>query len=64
MNYSFYFYTYIFLIAATILLLIGIEIALALSFFINKDVYEKYENLFLSMWEITRYINCVLFSTI
>jgi len=53
MNYSFYFYTYIFLIAATILLLIGIEIALALSFFINKDVYEKYENLFLSMWEIT-----------
>jgi len=33
--------------------LIGIEIALALSFFINKDVYEKYENLFLSMWEIT-----------
>ena len=53
MNYLFYFYTYIFLIAATILLLIGIEIALALSFFINKDVYEKYENLFLSMWEIT-----------
>ena len=53
MNYSFYFYTYIFLIAATILLLIGIEIALALSFFINRDVYEKYENLFLSMWEIT-----------
>jgi len=53
MNYSFYFYTYIFLIAATILLLIGIEITLALSFFINKDVYEKYENLFLSMWEIT-----------
>jgi len=52
-NYSFYFYTYIFLIAATILLLIGIETALALSFFINKDVYEKYENLFLSMWEIT-----------
>ena len=53
MNYSFYFYTYIFLIAATILLSIGIEIALALSFFINKDVYKKYENLFLSMWEIT-----------
>jgi len=53
MNYSFYFYTYIFLIAATILLLIGIEITLALSFFINRDVYEKYENLFLSMWEIT-----------
>ncbi|EOD42206.1 putative membrane protein [Candidatus Nanobsidianus stetteri] len=53
MNYSFYFYTYIFLIAATILLLIGIEIALALSFFINNDLYKKYENLFLSMWEIT-----------
>ena len=52
-NYPFYFYTYIFLIAATILLSIGIEIALALSFFINKDVYKKYENLFLSMWEIT-----------
>ncbi len=50
-NYSFYFYTYIFLIAATILLLIGIEIALALSLLINKDVYKKYENLFLSMWE-------------
>ena len=53
MIYSFYFYTYIFLIAATILLLIGIEIALALSFFINNDLYKKYENLFLSMWEIT-----------
>ncbi|BBL45304.1 hypothetical protein MJ1_0129 [Nanobdella aerobiophila] len=52
-NYLLYFFVLLGAIIATIILFLWLELGLSCSYFINKDLFKKYENLFLSSWEIT-----------